>query len=89
MDDEVLANVENAPVVKLLNSVIKQAIKLKASDIHIEPLERNLRIRFRLDGELQEIMSPEKDQPLGYCHPDQIMGKMNIAEKACPTGRPR
>lgn len=84
MDDEVLANVENAPVVKLLNSVIKQAIKLKASDIHIEPLERNLRIRFRLDGELQEIMSPEKISHSAIVTRIKIMGKMNIAEKRVP-----
>ncbi|RQD70559.1 MAG: type II secretion system protein GspE [Tindallia sp. MSAO_Bac2] len=83
--DEVnLANVENAPVVKLLNSVIKQAIKMKASDIHIEPLERELRVRFRLDGDLQEIMRPQKSSHSAVVTRIKIMGKMDIAEKRVP-----
>lgn len=83
-DEETLANVENAPVVKLLNSIIKQAIKMKASDIHIEPLERVLRVRFRVDGDLQEIMRPQKTSHSAVVTRIKIMGKMNIAEKRVP-----
>ncbi|NLF35275.1 MAG: type II secretion system protein GspE, partial [Clostridiales bacterium] len=56
LDETLRANVNAAPVVKLLNSLIRQAVQLSASDIHIEPLEKSLRIRFRLDGELREMM---------------------------------
>ncbi len=84
LDEESLANIANAPVVKLLNSVIKQAIKMKASDIHIEPLERSLRVRFRIDGELQEIMRPQKTSHSAIVTRVKIMGNMDIAEKRVP-----
>ncbi|MDW7672419.1 MAG: GspE/PulE family protein [Bacillota bacterium] len=84
LDEEMLANVANAPVVKLLNSIIKQAIKMKASDIHIEPLERSLRVRFRIDGELQEIMQPQKASLSAIVTRVKIIGKMDIAEKRIP-----
>ncbi|WP_283408554.1 type II secretion system ATPase GspE [Anoxynatronum buryatiense] len=84
LNEETLANVEKAPVVKLLNSVIRQAIKMKASDIHIEPLERSLRVRFRIDGDLQEIMKPQKASHSAVVTRIKIMGKMDIAEKRVP-----
>ena len=84
LDEESLASVEGAPVVKLLNSIIKQAIKMKASDIHIEPMERVLRVRFRVDGDLQEIMRPQKSSHSAVVTRIKIMGKMNIAEKRVP-----
>ena len=83
-DEETLANVERAPVVKLLNSIIRQAIKLKASDIHIEPLEKDLRVRFRLDGDLQEVMRPSKSSHPPIVTRIKIMGKMDISEKRIP-----
>ncbi|SFH47587.1 type II secretion system protein E (GspE) [Tindallia magadiensis] len=79
-----LANIEKAPVVQLLNSIIRQAIKMQASDIHIEPTERDIRVRFRLDGELQEIMRPNKGSHSAVVTRIKIMGKMNIAEKRIP-----
>ncbi|HWQ30131.1 MAG TPA: ATPase, T2SS/T4P/T4SS family [Negativicutes bacterium] len=84
IDEALLANVESAPVVKLLNSLIKQAIQLKASDIHIEPQESNLRIRFRQDGELREVMGIEKISHSAIVTRIKIMGGMNIAEKRVP-----
>ena len=84
LDEETLANIESAPVVKLLNSIIRQAIKLKASDIHVEPLEKSLRVRFRIDGELQEIMNPQKTSLSAVVTRVKIMGRMNIAEKRVP-----
>ncbi|RQD71483.1 MAG: type II/IV secretion system protein [Tindallia sp. MSAO_Bac2] len=83
-DDEIVINVEKAPVVKLLNSVIRQAIKMRASDIHIEPMEKYLRIRVRVDGELQEIMRPPQNSHSALITRIKIMGRMNIAEKRVP-----
>lgn len=84
IDEEMLSNVRSAPVVKLLDSITKQAVKMRASDIHIEPQENSIRIRFRVDGELQEIMSPEKTSHGAIVTRIKIMGRMNIAEKRVP-----
>jgi type IV pilus assembly protein PilB len=53
IEEEILNEVSNAPVVRLVDSIIQHAIRTKASDIHIEPYENNIRIRFRIDGELK------------------------------------
>ncbi|WP_202710851.1 type II secretion system ATPase GspE [Sporosalibacterium faouarense] len=84
LDDDILNEINNAPVVRLVNSIIKQAIKSKASDVHIEPFEDKVRVRFRIDGELQEIMSPAKSTHSAIVTRIKIMGKMNIAEKRVP-----
>ena len=74
----------DTPVVKLLNLIITEAIKSNATDIHIEPLTKNTRVRFRIDGALREVMSP----PIGL-HPGivslvKVMSKLNIAERRLP-----
>ncbi|MCT4565299.1 MAG: ATPase, T2SS/T4P/T4SS family [Maledivibacter sp.] len=84
IDDEILDEINNAPVVRLVNSIIKQAVKSKASDIHIEPFESKIRVRFRIDGNLQEIMTPAKTTHSAIITRIKIMGKMNIAEKRLP-----
>ena len=84
IDEESLAQINNAPVVKLLNSIISQAVKMRASDIHIEPYEKMLRVRFRVDGELQENMTPSKSSHSAIVTRIKIMGKMDIAEKRIP-----
>lgn len=84
IDEESLAQINNAPVVKLVNSIISQAVKMRASDIHIEPYERILRVRFRVDGELQENMTPSKSSHSAIVTRIKIMGKMDIAEKRIP-----
>ena len=56
IEKELINQVNNAPIVRLVNSIIEQAVLKKASDIHIEPGDKQLRIRFRIDGQLQEIM---------------------------------
>lgn len=84
IDEEIVNQINNAPVVRLINSIIKQAINNAASDIHIEPFENRLRIRFRIDGQLQEIMSPSKSTHSAIVTRIKIMGKMNIAEKRIP-----
>ncbi|MBM7581263.1 type IV pilus assembly protein PilB [Caldicoprobacter guelmensis] len=77
-------DVSNAPVVRLVNSIIQQAINMGASDIHIEPMEGETRVRLRIDGMLQKALNIPK-----YVHPAlvtriKIMGNMDIAEKRLP-----
>ncbi|WIF94511.1 type II secretion system ATPase GspE [Caminicella sporogenes] len=84
IDENILNEINNAPVVRLVNSIIKQAIKAKASDIHIEPFEKNVRVRFRIDGDLQEIMTPSKSTHSAIVTRIKIMAKMDIAEKRIP-----
>lgn len=84
LDDETLNDINNAPVVRLINTIIGQAVKQRASDIHIEPFESNIRVRYRIDGELQEIMTPAKSAHSAIVTRIKIMGKMDIAEKRIP-----
>ena len=84
IDAEILNEVNNAPVVRLVNSFIQHAVKAKASDIHIEPFDKTLRIRFRVDGELQEIMKSNKTAHNAIVTRIKIMGRMDIAEKRIP-----
>ncbi len=79
-----LSDINSAPVVRLINSVIQHAMKVKASDIHIEPMENNLRVRFRIDGDLQEIMKSSKTAHSAVVTRIKIMGRMDIAEKRLP-----
>ncbi len=84
MDEEILNEISNAPVVKLVNSIIRQAVKMRASDIHIEPFEKIIKIRFRIDGDLQEIMTPTKATHSAIVTRIKIISKMDIAEKRLP-----
>ncbi|WP_129597730.1 GspE/PulE family protein [Anaerophilus nitritogenes] len=84
MDESISNEINNAPVVRLMNSIIRQGVKSKASDIHIEPFEHKVRVRFRIDGNLQEIMSTEKATHSAIITRIKIMGKMNIAERRVP-----
>lgn len=83
-DEDVLNQINNAPVVKLVNSIITQAVKMRASDIHIEPFEKLVRVRYRVDGELQEQMTALKSSSAAIAARIKIMGKMNIAERRAP-----
>jgi type IV pilus assembly protein PilB len=84
IDQELLREINNAPVVRLVNSIIMQASQNNASDIHIEPYEDILRIRFRIDGDLHEVMRPAKQTHGAIVTRIKIMGKMNIAERRLP-----
>ncbi|NMD43244.1 MAG: Flp pilus assembly complex ATPase component TadA, partial [Firmicutes bacterium] len=78
------ALVEEAPIVKVVNSLIHQAVREGASDIHIEPLEKRVRVRMRIDGVLQDLMTPPKDtQPLLISR-IKIMANLDIAERRLP-----
>ncbi|MDQ1696995.1 MAG: type pilus assembly protein PilB [Frankiaceae bacterium] len=76
--------VEDAPIVKFVNLLITQAIQDRASDIHIEPTERDLRVRFRIDGVLHEIMRSPKNIQSGVTSRLKIMAEINIAERRVP-----
>lgn len=76
--------VAGAPVVRLVESILKQAVVLKASDIHIEPFNNALRIRFRIDGVLQEIMKPSKSTHSAIITRLKILADMEISEKRIP-----
>lgn len=83
-DDELSEKIANAPVVKLVQAIIAQAAKLKASDIHIEPAEDKVRIRYRIDGELTEGIAPGRSSHAAIVTRIKIMGRMDIAEKRIP-----
>lgn len=76
--------VASAPIVRLLNSIIEQSVRNKASDIHIEPFSDYVRVRIRIDGDLKEIMTLTKDKLSPIVTRIKIIGKMNIAEKRVP-----
>ncbi len=75
---------EESPIVKLVNLLISQAIADRASDIHIEPAERDLRVRFRIDGVLHEVMRPPKNIQSGIVSRLKVMADINIAERRIP-----
>ena len=76
--------VEDAPIVKFVNLLISQAVQDRASDIHIEPTDRDLRVRFRIDGVLHEVMKSPKSIQAGVISRLKIMADMNIAERRVP-----
>ena len=76
--------IENAPIVQLVNNAIEQAVRERASDIHIEPFENNIRIRFRVDGSLREALVYEKTLLNAITARIKIMAGMDIAEKRKP-----
>lgn len=84
IDKELLKEINKAPVVRLVNTIIVQAAQSRASDIHIEPAEEYLRIRFRIDGDLQEVMKPAKQTHGAIVTRIKIMAKLDIAERRIP-----
>ncbi len=78
------SEVSNAPVVRLINSMISHAVKSRASDIHVEPTESDMIVRFRIDGELQEAMHTSMATHSAITTRLKIIGGMDIAEKRIP-----
>lgn len=76
--------VENAPIVMLVNNVLEQAVRERASDIHIEPFERNIRVRYRVDGSLREAITYDKTLLGAITARVKIMSGMDISEKRKP-----
>jgi type IV pilus assembly protein PilB len=75
---------EDAPVIKLVNQLVAQAVERGASDIHLAPDGRELRVRFRVDGVLQDITSVQRRMAAGVISRIKIMAELNIAEKRLP-----
>jgi len=78
------AAVEEAPIVKLVNTLVTRAVNERASDIHVEPGERDLRIRFRIDGVLHEVMSTPRSVSGAVVSRLKIMAELDIAERRVP-----
>jgi len=83
-DDDLSIDVDDAPVIQLVNLVISEAIKAGASDIHVEPYEKTLRLRYRIDGVLQEMTPPPKKFQNAIISRIKILSEMDIAEKRLP-----
>src|SRR5690606_15443048 len=84
LDDEDLSDVNSAPVVKLVNSIVGQAIKMNASDIHIEPCENSVRVSYRIDADVQEIMKLKIKSLMAIVNTVKRMGKTDIGERRGP-----
>jgi len=82
--DDGSATGDDAPVIKLATLIITNAIKMKASDIHIEPMEKEFRVRYRIDGALRKMDSPPKRLQSAIISRFKIMSKMKISEKRIP-----
>jgi type IV pilus assembly protein PilB len=78
------AQLEDAPVVKLINGLLIEAVKRGASDIHIEPFEHEIRVRYRIDGALLEIMRPPLKMRAALTSRIKILSQLNIAERRVP-----
>ncbi len=78
------AQIEDAPVVKLINGLLIEAVKRGASDIHIEPFEHEIRVRYRIDGALVEVMKPPLKLRAALTSRIKILSQLNIAERRVP-----
>jgi general secretion pathway protein E len=88
LDDPIVdlleAGEDDAPVIKLVNSLLFRAVKEKASDIHVEPYEKDMSVRFRIDGVLFDIFKPPKKLQNSITSRLKVMANLNIAEKRLP-----
>ena len=82
--DQMLESAEGAPVIRIANSIMVEAMRRLASDIHIEPMEKTLRLRYRIDGDLYEMPSPSKNLQSAIISRLKIMSGMDIAERRIP-----
>ncbi len=83
-DSDGIGQMDEAPIVKLVNSLIADAVRKGASDIHIEPYEKTMRVRFRIDGALQEMMAPPYKFKAAITSRLKIMADLDIAERRVP-----
>jgi general secretion pathway protein E len=81
---DLLDSADEAPIIRLINSLLYQAVKDRASDVHIEPFEKDLVVRYRIDGILYEILRPPKRLQSSIASRVKIMSGLNIAEKRLP-----
>jgi len=83
-DEQLEAALEEAPIVKLVQAIMTQSVGDRASDVHIEPTERDVRVRFRVDGVLHDVMHSPKNIQGGLISRLKVMADLNIAEKRVP-----
>jgi type IV pilus assembly protein PilB len=83
-EEQLEAALEEAPIVKLVQAIMTQAVGDRASDVHIEPTERDVRVRFRVDGVLHDVMHSPKNIQGGLISRLKVMADLNIAEKRVP-----
>lgn len=84
LDFDEASNIDDAPIIKLANSILESAVKEGASDIHLESYENTFRVRFRIDGKAKTVNSPPKTIAPNLITRFKIMAKLNIAEKRLP-----
>lgn len=82
--EDLLESEDDAPIIRLINALLTEAVKEGASDIHIEPYENRLVVRFRIDGVLREILSPQKAIASAVVSRIKVMAKLDIAERRLP-----
>src|SRR5947207_7821514 len=81
---DLLDSEDDAPIIRLINAVLTEAVKENASDIHVEPFENRLVVRFRVDGVLREVLSPQRAIAAPVVSRIKVMAKLDIAEKRLP-----
>lgn len=82
--DEMLEKAEGAPVIRMVNMILVEALRTNASDIHIEPMEKQIRLRYRIDGMLVERPAPSKALQSAITSRVKIMSDLDIAERRVP-----
>jgi general secretion pathway protein E len=82
--EDLMESDDDAPIIRLINALLSEAIKVNASDVHIEPFENHLRVRFRVDGMLREILQPPGNIAPLVISRIKVMAKLDIAEKRLP-----
>ena len=82
--EDLLESEDDAPIIRLINALLTEAIKKNASDIHIEPYENRLSVRFRVDGVLREVLAPKRVLAPLLVSRIKVMSKLDIAEKRIP-----
>ncbi len=82
--EDLLDETSDAPIIKLVNHIFSQAVKSRASDIHIEPYQQHLQVRFRLDGILHNVLSPPRRLHAAIVSRIKVMARLDIAEKRLP-----
>jgi general secretion pathway protein E len=81
---DLLESADDAPIIRLVNTLLCEAVKKRASDIHIEPYERDLAVRFRVDGVLHNVIRPPRHIQSALCSRVKVMASLDIAEKRLP-----
>ena len=82
--EDLLESADEAPIIRLINALLTEAIKENASDIHIESYEKRMVVRFRVDGTLREILEPQREFAPMVISRLKVMAKLDIAEKRLP-----